>query len=435
TMMRWARCRRTFFCAALLMGTAFPSGGPPGAAEPAEPRRLEWELSGEARFRPEWRDDADLDRDADDDRREAFMRIRLGLLLGIGESFKVFAQAQDARAAGDEASTTSNEKSLDLHQGYLEVKPSPEGGLSLILGRQEIKYGDERMIGAFAWNNVGRSFDAARVRWTRDRFIIDGLVARLTNRSAGAASGATTGSDLYGTYARLAPREGAEYEGYLLAYADNDDAEGETGLNGGTLVTAVGARVKERINWFDLAVEAAIESGEWRGDDLSALAAAAQAGGSWGRDWKARAFVGYDFATGDEDPADGSREEFFNFFPTNHLHYGYADYEGWRNIRSPYAGASLTRGNHFAQVRAHRFLLEEEAGPWKDAGGSVMGFDPAGLSGTSVGSEIDLTYRWRWRERMSLETGLSRFTPGRFARLTRGEDPSYWGYLMLTLGF
>jgi hypothetical protein len=186
---------------------------------------------------------------------------------------------------------------------------------------------------------------------------------------------------------------------------------------------------------FDFAAEAADQGGRYLGDDLSARAAAAQAGVTWGAGFKVRAFAGYDFATGDKDPADGKRQEFFNFFPTNHPHYGYVDYEGWRNIRSPYAGAALSRGRHFAQAKAHRFSLDQERGPWKDAAGSTLGSDPAGASGRSVGREIDLTYRFAWTDKAAVEGGLSRFAPGRFARLTRGDDASRWAYLMLTFAF
>jgi len=37
--------------------------------------------------------------------------------------------------------------------------------VSLKVGRQELSYGEERLVGAFAWNNIGRVFDAVKVRW------------------------------------------------------------------------------------------------------------------------------------------------------------------------------------------------------------------------------------------------------------------------------
>jgi len=392
-------------------------------------KEIDWSFSGEARFRPEWRDNADLDDAAGDDLRQGFMRIRLGLGAKVKERYRLFVQIQDSRVAGEEASTASNQKNLDLHQGYAEIT---RGRFRLALGRQEWFYGEHRLIGNFGWNNVGRAFDGVRARYARKGFFLDALAAEI---GTSVDSGASRGSELYGLYSQTAPRQGAEYEAYWLAFADHVAAAGETGAPGTTRIHALGARAKDRFGRFDFTAEAVVQSGRLLGDDLSARAAAAQAGVSWGAGLKLRAFAGYDFATGDEDPADGERGEFFNFFPTNHPHYGYMDYEGWRNIRSPYAGAALSRGRHFVQAKAHRISLDQERGPWKDAAGTVLGADPTGASGRSVGSEIDVIYRFAWTDQAAVEGGLSRFAPGRFARVTRGDDASRWAYLMLTFGF
>lgn len=403
-----------------------------GAAAADDDKDVTWTLFGEARFRPEWRDDADLDAAADDDLRQGFMRLRIGVDAVVRRDHRIVIQAQDARVAGEEASTAANQRNLDLHEGYLSVRFGAARSVSLQVGRQEWKYGDERLIGAFGWNNVGRSFDGLRLRCARGRMVIDALLARVTALPAG---GGDTGSDLYGVYAQAAPRTGAEYEGYWLGFADRVGAAGESGAPGDTRVHALGARARDRFGRFDFVAEATVESGEFNGDDLAAHAAGLQAGLTLGGGARWRPFVGYDFATGDRDPADGRRQEFFNFFPTNHPHYGYADYEGWRNLRSPYGGVSVQRGRQFAQVKAHHFALDESRGRWKDAAGNVMGFDPAGASGRNVGREIDLTYRFAWMDKALLEAGLSRFTPGRFARLSRGDDASNWAYVMVLVGF
>lgn len=43
----------------------------------------------------------------------------------------------------------------------------------------------------------------------------------------------------------------------------------------------------------------------------------------------------YNFSSGDHDPTDGKNETLDNLFPTNHKHYGYMDFLGWRNIHQP----------------------------------------------------------------------------------------------------
>lgn len=415
-----------------------------GDTPPAEgEKEIAWTLSAEARFRPEYRNEFDLESDEDDDQRLGLMRLRLGVEFAWRQQVSVFAQIQDARAAGEEASTASNERNLDLHQGYADFAPPGGVDLSFRIGRQEWIYGEERMIGAFGWDNIGRSFDGFRARWVRSHWTVDGLAARISSRSTPVTtppiappetgSAATTGSDLFGVYAHRAPRAGDEIDLYWLEFADHASSAGEvTATSGTTRVDALGVRVKETAGRFDVVFEGVAETGEAGGDDLSAIAAGIQAGWTWGDELKTRLFAGYDFATGDEDSTDGEREEFFNFFPTNHPHYGYADFFGWRNIRSPLLGVSLKRGRHFCLVKGHVFDLEEEAGPWKSAGGAILGFDPAGGSGTRVGTEIDLLYRYAWMEKAAVEAGYARFEPGEFAEATRGEDASDWAYVMLT---
>jgi len=48
---------------------------------------LAWKLSAEARFRPEWREDLDLDSGVNDDSFKGFMRLRFG----VGASWRNLA--------------------------------------------------------------------------------------------------------------------------------------------------------------------------------------------------------------------------------------------------------------------------------------------------------------------------------------------------------
>lgn len=419
-----------------------------GPATPAaeEEKEIVWSLSAEFRARPEYRDNLDLQSSEDDETRLVPLRLRLGVDVTWRKELRVFAQVQDSRVAGEEMTTASNEENLDLHQGYVELTPAGWKGLSIQAGRQEWSYGDQRMIGAFAWDNIGRAFDGARIRWRRSRFTLDGLAARVTSRVTAVSastisapeigSSESTGSDLYGLYARWAPASGGEIDLYWLEFADHAVTPGEqTGTSGSTRIDALGVRFKRSAGRFDFLFEGAAESGEVSADDLSATAAAAEAGWTVGEDVATRFFAGYDYASGDEDPTDGEREEFFNFFPTNHPLYGYADMFGWRNIRSPHAGVSVKSGRHFGLIRGYLFDLDSEAGPWKNAGGGILGFDATGESGRRVGSEIDLLYRFALMEKVSLEGGFARFEPGAFAEETRGGSASSWGYAMLTAGF
>ena len=62
---------------------------------------------------------------------------------------------------------------IDLHQAYFTVGDVKEFPLLLKVGRQELIYGDERLVGAFGWNNIGRSFDEAKLQWQNEYFNVD----------------------------------------------------------------------------------------------------------------------------------------------------------------------------------------------------------------------------------------------------------------------
>ena len=68
---------------------------------------------------------------------------------------------------------------VDLHQAYVTVGNHKEFPSPLKVGRRELSYGDERLVGAFAWNNIGRVFDAVKLRWQNSWFAADAFTSKL----------------------------------------------------------------------------------------------------------------------------------------------------------------------------------------------------------------------------------------------------------------
>ena len=57
---------------------------------------------------------------------------------------------------------------IDIHQGYFDIKKLFDLPLTVRVGRQEIVWGDHRVIGNFVWSNVGHVFDGGRFMWDTD---------------------------------------------------------------------------------------------------------------------------------------------------------------------------------------------------------------------------------------------------------------------------
>jgi len=105
------------------------------------------------------------------------VRARVGY---TAQWFSVFVEGRHSSSTGDERNPNSeSDGPLDLHQAYVTLGNHKEFPLSLKVGRQELSYGDERLVGAFAWNNIGRTFDAAKLRWQNPWFAADVFTSRV----------------------------------------------------------------------------------------------------------------------------------------------------------------------------------------------------------------------------------------------------------------
>ena len=122
------------------------------AAAEAAPRV---QMGAEIRLRPESRSDFSAKNALNN---VVLQRIRLNARLRLNERITGLVQLQDSRFWGEEVSTASNEANVDLHQAYLQVDRFLSAPVSLRIGRQELVYGNERLVGAFGWNYGGGSF-------------------------------------------------------------------------------------------------------------------------------------------------------------------------------------------------------------------------------------------------------------------------------------
>lgn len=447
---------RTIAC---LCGAAVGLGGV-GAAHAALDTQAVT-VGGEVRERYEFRDNADFNENATDTLSFVGSRIRLHVNYEVSSDIAAFVQLQDARIFGGEVSTASNDHLVDLHQGYVSVKNI--GPTSLILGRQELFFGDHRLVGHFGWSNIGRSFDGLRLTYLAAPVRVDVWAASPkvygTNTSASPtfAPSNREHQEFFGVYASIKTAP-VTIEPYVMYLLDGGNAN-ELNPAGTALLsplTAPAARGQDRVTVglratgkalaeaIDFTGEAAYQMGSMdaRGttpeSDISAHALALKAGYTAAVAMKPRIGLEYDRASGDSDPTDDKFETFENLFPTNHIHYGYMDYVGWRNMQAMRLSLSIKpSGSSGVSLDYHRFSLVEESDRWYSASGAPFGPAPtAGNSETDLGQEIDLVGYLMLKEKVRLEAGYSRFLPGDYVDVNfPASDASDWFYLQVGVSF
>jgi hypothetical protein len=365
-------------------------------------------------------------------------RARLHVKAKLTDDITGFVQIQDSRIWGEEFSTSSDLSNVDLHQAYIDMNHFLTKPLSLRIGRQELSYGDERLIGAFDWNNDGRSFDAVKAVYARKKWSADIFAARIQDEEFFFFD--SFYQDFYGTYLKLFndnPNRKLEFYGLVLK--DNFFLNGEFGRDRSepTTIYTIGTRQEAKTDsGFYYDGELALQTGHRGPDNHRALALAARVGKYFESARSLHLGFEFDLATGDKNAGDGKSNEFIDLFPDNHIHYGYMDLLGWRNMVDYRVNVGFNPISKLAfDADYHKFFLHREGGRWSDANGRTNGFDPFGLSGKNLGQELDFTLAFPYKERIKLLTGYSVFFPGRFVQRLRGRDLSHFSYVQMLIGF
>ncbi|HSH39123.1 MAG TPA: alginate export family protein [Chthoniobacterales bacterium] len=428
----------------------------------------------EARIRGEIRENnRDFDSSFDDPLDDSWLlyRFRLGLAVKPVSWLKLYAQTQDAReefsdrpdipgvfgAEGDDV--------FDLRQAYVALGDAKLFPVTLTLGRQALTYGDGRLVADAKWVNVGRTFDAARVRFEARKYSAEAFVARPVQIKRHEFNDSDAADNFAGVYvsSTLFPKQTTDL---YVFYRDKDDNQPDldptnrvnprgTWNGPAARFATIGARIKSQagqLHGWDYSGELAYQTGELfasdkrsRRFDLNAVALHTALGYTADEVlWKPRFGVEYNYASGDRNPSDGNSESFQNLFPQNHDKYGFIDLFSWRNLHDLRAQLNVKPLKLLAlQFDYHSFWLADT----HDFGYRVNGFAPLrprtpdGRDVRTIGArnfagrEIDFTMTYPVNKNITLQAGYSHFFAGDYLRDTGPADDADFSYIMTTVIF
>ncbi len=354
---------------------------------------------------------------------------------------------------------------VDLHQAYVTVGNLKEFPLSAKIGRQELSYGDERLVGAFAWNNIGRVFDAAKVRWQSDWFGADFFASRVVIPEDGQFNVANDYDWFSGVYANVSKipkhlldlyvfsRNGS---GAAIAAEPSPQAPQPSARD----IYTLGFRFKSKpgeLGKWDYYTECAYQFGDFQDRRLPGMprldheAWMAVIGGGYTINnirAKPRLGVEYSYGSGDDDPTDGDHGTFENLFPTNHKFYGYMDFISLQNIQDLRGILTLKPHQRLTiNIEGHGFWLADTSDNFYNVGGA-----PRGGTGTTagnnygvnpgydsfVGTELDVIASYAVTSFAQLEAGYGHFFRGDYVKQSLdaiGSQDADWFYLQATFNF
>lgn len=382
-------------------------------------------VAGQLRFRSETSDRTD----GSAFRSFTGLRARLGVRYGIeGGAFAllqpqfskqfgepVFVPSSATVSSSQDTSGATYDPGLSIHQAMLGL---PVGSWNETrIGRQELAYGDELLIGALDWSATGRSFDAIRSRstWAPGCWV-DLFGAKLQDNNVSASSTQAGDRDFYGAYASFEASPALRaVEPYFLHQRD------ATTATGGRLYVA-GLRIKSDLVGLDYRAEL---TREWSfanstGDFLTqAYQGTAEVGYVLMPELALRVAVEAAYASAD----------FNQLYPTAHKWLGFADLLGRRNIASYAVHLGLRPAPSLKlQADFHGFARAETTAPaYKLNGVSPLG-SAAGSGSREIATELDVTASYGINAKLAATAGVALVFAGAYLKdqMDLGEVPSFW---------
>ena len=374
-----------------------------------------------------------------DDREDLYWlnRFRVTARFSMKSWLSAAVQAQDARIEGRNAITLGApfRDQLDVRFAHVDVGNFEKSRFAARGGRQELAFGDQRLVGHANWLNTARSFDAVRGVFRHKKLRIDSFAASVVNIDMDDVNRSGLGNYLYGADAPLAILpNGGVVEPYEFVRTSSNLTT-ETGARGDLTSSTTGVRSAGK--WSDRTdynVEAAIQRGSLGSDTISAWAGHALVGRTIpAGSLTYRAFGEYNYASGDETPGDGVRGTFDQLYPTAHDKYGLADQVGWKNIHHLRTGLEVRPHTKLALAGGyHSFWLASATDALYSAGGAVIARIPTGAPDRHVGQELDIQSTYTPSPRIQIHGGYAHVFPGAFLK-TATPGKSYSApYVMVT---
>jgi hypothetical protein len=367
-------------------------------------------------------------------------RVRLNMKIQPTEWLKLFVQGQDSRVWGknQHPAAPPYQDIFDLRQGYIELGDAEKRSVAIRVGRQELTFGEQRLVGSSDWLNTPRSFDAIRSTLHISGYRLDAFASSVVVPRDGKFDKSTPGNNFYGVYGtmeKLVP--GATVEPYFFwRRAPNliTETAHQGNLNFGTLGLRWAGKLPDH---FDYSTEMAYQAGRlgtdtiraWAGHWLLGYAVA----GAWA---KPRIIAQFNHASGDDNPHDGRRGTFDQLYPTNHDRYGLTDQVGLKNLNHLRSGVEIRpQPKWLGILNYHSFWLANPHDGFYNAFGALVARVHNGSAGRYVGQEFDIQAVYSPSARIKAGSGYGYLFAGTFLKKTTQGGGYGYPYVYLNYLF
>jgi len=370
------------------------------------------EVNGSVRVRGTWVGSPGFDSD-NNDTDVVEQRTRLGVEATFTDDVSAFIELQMSNTWGDDMAREGaaggfvsswnggyyngygmsngfgGSESVDVYQAYIQADDMLEYPVSMRIGRQEMSYGTELLIGDRDFFQNGLSFDAVKLMYEDGDLAVDLWWSKLVELGTQQSDADTDFYGIYGTYSGV---EDMIIDAYVLLVRQGATAETDNQYTVGA--RAAGALLDTGI---DYNVEVARQFGEdGMGDDYEGWLLDLLLEYAIEAEYDPAVFAGYTFSTGDGSATDSDNERFTFPFTDNHARWGYSDAVGLGNMNVIKIGGSMCPTDKLTVIaQALWFLAHEDED-------TVLGYTSSS-NDDNVAQEVDLSLVYDYTEDLQFE--------------------------------
>jgi hypothetical protein len=431
--------------------------------------KAQFTLTGQIKPRTEFRDGfGTLQQKGQDAGLHISQRSRLNVGY-TGYRFKTFIALQDVRVWGQDRSTlnritTDPNAGLKMHEAWGEIilndTISKIKNLSLKIGRQEISYDDQKVMGSLDWLQQARSHDAIVLKYANKSWVADFGVA-FNQNSEKSVNTFYDGIPAAGTYPAGSNNIGTMYKSFQYAYigkkvyfgdlsflffkddfnkystTNNIKTPGEGVWSRTTTGVYYNLNATRKINFTGSYYYQGGKDKDGKG--LSAHLASVT--GTYQASRKLFLGAGLDYLSGNDGTKTSAQNNQFDpLYGTPHKFWGYMDY-------FYVATASGTQGlmNYFVKLKYNATdKLQLFADLHRFDAANKVAMKGGGTQDSYLGTELDLKLSYNFTKMINIEAGYSmmkatstmasiKSTPTNVLTATNANLTPDWAYVTLLI--
>jgi hypothetical protein len=364
-------------------------------------------------------------------------RVYGGLEVRPSKYLTGYIQFIDAHALGLPLKYVAGNQrdSFDARQAYLDLHYKE---FKVIAGRQELKYGGERLVGISDWTNTSRTWDGflGRIGDKNRLDVFSTSVVAIHPTSLDKHGAGLTFHGAVGTIGTWVPHAVIQPFVYIKAFPRVMSQQGVFGTE--TEVTPGVQAAGQIPGGFNFDGLFAFQRGSYSNDSIDSKAGYIKAGYTAQKTFLQPRLMGeYDYASGNKKTDLTKINTFDQQYPSNHNAFGLTDLFGFQNIKEERINLDLTPAKHVTVLLQQEWLQTDSRfdNIYNGSAAALVKAPAGGFASNDLGREFDASGKWVIRNYLVMNVGVGHFSPGTVMRENTHGAPLTLAYLAFTYRF